>query len=82
MAKDFISLGDAAARGVAMFEIRCGRCDRHGRLLVRRLLVCAPSSRDRSVNARSGIMRRYTTAAIAGRLRTSSVRPSRGESVA
>jgi len=38
MAKDFISLGDVAAR-VAMIDIRCGRCDRYGRLSVARLLT-------------------------------------------
>jgi len=38
MAKDFISLGDVAAR-VAMIDIRCSRCDRHGRLSVQRLLA-------------------------------------------
>ena len=36
MAKDYIPLGDVAARDVAMIEIRCGRCDRHGRLSVNR----------------------------------------------
>jgi len=37
MARDFISLGDVAAKGAAMLEIRCGRCDRHGSLSVARL---------------------------------------------
>jgi len=39
MAKDFIPLGEVAARDVAMIEIRCGRCDRYGRLSVARLLT-------------------------------------------
>jgi len=39
MARDFISLGDVAARDVAMIDIRCGRCDRHGRLSVQRLMA-------------------------------------------
>jgi len=39
MAKDYIPLGDVAARGAPMLEIRCGRCDRHGRLSVARLLA-------------------------------------------
>jgi len=38
MARDFISLDQVAAR-VAMIDIRCGRCDRHGRLSVARLLA-------------------------------------------
>jgi hypothetical protein len=38
MAKDVYSLGDIAERGATMLEIRCGRCDRHGRLSVARLL--------------------------------------------
>jgi hypothetical protein len=39
MAKDYISLGEVAARDVAMIEIRCSRCERHGRLSVQRLLA-------------------------------------------
>jgi len=39
MAKDEIVLGEAAARGAAMLDIRCSRCDRHGRLSVKRLLA-------------------------------------------
>ena len=39
MAKDVILLGEVAARGAAMIELRCGRCERHGRLSVRRLLA-------------------------------------------
>jgi hypothetical protein len=39
MAKDVYSLGDIAGRGAVMLEIRCGRCERHGRLSVRRLLI-------------------------------------------
>jgi hypothetical protein len=39
MAKDFIPLGDVAARDVAMIDIRFSRCERHGRLLVNRLLA-------------------------------------------
>ena len=39
MAKDFIPLGDVAACGATMIDIRCGRCDRHGRLSVNRLLA-------------------------------------------
>jgi hypothetical protein len=30
MAKDVILLGEDAARGAAMIDIRCGRCDRCG----------------------------------------------------
>jgi len=37
---DAILLGEAAARGATMLEIRCGRGERHGRLLVKRLLAC------------------------------------------
>ena len=37
MAKDVILLGEVAAKGAAMIEIRCGRCDGHGRLSVKRL---------------------------------------------
>ena len=32
-------LGEVAARDVTMIDIRCGRCDRHGRLSVKRLLA-------------------------------------------
>jgi hypothetical protein len=39
MAKDFIPLSDVAACGATMIDIRCGRCDRHGRLSVQRLLA-------------------------------------------
>ena len=39
MANDVYSLGAIAARGATMLEIRCGRCDRHGRLSVARLLA-------------------------------------------
>ena len=39
MAKVYIPLGGVADRGAAMLEIRCSRCDRHGRLSVQRLLV-------------------------------------------
>jgi hypothetical protein len=39
MGRDTYSLGDIAGRGAVMLEIRCGRCDRHGRLSVRRLLI-------------------------------------------
>jgi hypothetical protein len=39
MARDVILLGEIAARGATMLEIRCGRCDRHGRLSVARLLA-------------------------------------------
>ena len=39
MAKDLILLGEAAARGATMLEVRCQRCDRHGRLAVARLLA-------------------------------------------
>jgi len=34
MAKDVILLGEVAARGATMMEIRCGRYDRAGRLSV------------------------------------------------
>jgi hypothetical protein len=30
-------VAEVAARGATMIEIRCGRCDRHGRLSVARL---------------------------------------------
>jgi len=36
---DVILLGEAAAHGTTMLEIRCGRCDRYGRLTVKRLLA-------------------------------------------
>ena len=39
MANDNILFGDIAARGATMLEMRCGRCDRHGRLSVQRLLA-------------------------------------------
>jgi hypothetical protein len=39
MAKDTYSLRDIAGRGAQMLEIRCGRCERHGRLSVRRRLA-------------------------------------------
>ena len=39
MAKDYIPLGDVAARDVAMIDIRCSRCHRHGRLSVNRLMA-------------------------------------------
>ena len=39
MAKDVIVLGEVAARDVTMIDIRCGRCERHGRLLIKRLLA-------------------------------------------
>jgi hypothetical protein len=38
MAGDVITLGEVAARA-EMIEIRCGWCDRHGRLSVARLLA-------------------------------------------
>jgi hypothetical protein len=34
-----ILLGDVATRDVTMIDIRCGRCDRHGHLSVKRLLA-------------------------------------------
>jgi len=39
MAKDFIPLAEVAARDVETIDIRCGRCNRHGRLSVKRLLT-------------------------------------------
>ena len=39
VARDVIVLGQVAARGAAMIELRCGRCDRHGRLSVNRPLA-------------------------------------------
>jgi len=39
MAQDYIPLGAMADRGAAMLEIRCGRCERHGCLSVKRLLA-------------------------------------------
>jgi hypothetical protein len=38
MARDVITLGEVAER-IEIIEIRCGRCDRHGRLSVARLLA-------------------------------------------
>ena len=38
MARDVILLGDVAERGARTIDIRCRRCDRHGRLSVARLL--------------------------------------------
>ena len=47
MAKDFI--GEVAARGVAMIDIR-GGCDRHGRLSVKRLRArCRPDASLRDI---------------------------------
>jgi len=37
MARDVIVLGEVAATSTTMIELRCGRCDRHGRLSVQRL---------------------------------------------
>jgi len=39
LAKDVILLGEMAARDVATIDIRCGRCDRHGRRPVKRSLA-------------------------------------------
>jgi len=39
MAKDVILLGEVAARDVAMIDIRCSRCERHGRLSVKRMMA-------------------------------------------
>jgi hypothetical protein len=39
MARDVIALGEVAAKGAAMIDIRCGRCERPGRLSVKRLLA-------------------------------------------
>jgi len=39
MAKDVIVLGEVAARDWTMIDIRCGRCDRHGRLPMKRLMA-------------------------------------------
>ena len=39
MGKAVYVLGDVAERGVAMIEIRCGRCERYGRLSVTRLMA-------------------------------------------
>jgi hypothetical protein len=38
MGRHWITLGDVAAR-IDTFDIRCGRCERHGRLNVARLLA-------------------------------------------
>jgi hypothetical protein len=38
MGKDVILLGEVAERGARTIEIRCHRCDRHGRLSIARLL--------------------------------------------
>jgi len=39
MTKDVIQLGEVAPRGATVMEVRCGRCDRAGRLSARRLLA-------------------------------------------
>jgi hypothetical protein len=39
VARDVITLGDVAERGAEMIEIRCGRCDRAGRVSGARLLA-------------------------------------------
>ena len=39
MARDLITLGEVAEHGAAMIEVRCGRCDRRGRLNTARLLA-------------------------------------------
>ena len=39
MARDVILLGEVAERGATMIELRCGRCDRQGRLSTARLLA-------------------------------------------
>jgi hypothetical protein len=39
MARDVITLSEVAGRGAEMIEIRCGHCDRAGRLSVARLLA-------------------------------------------
>jgi hypothetical protein len=39
MVRDVITLGEVAARGAVMIELRCGQCDQHGRLSVARLLA-------------------------------------------
>ncbi len=39
MAHDVILLSEVAERGAAMIEVRCGRCERAGRLSVARLLA-------------------------------------------
>ena len=50
MARDVIALGEVAAKGAAMIDIRCGRCERHGRLSVRRLLASyAPDASIRDI---------------------------------
>jgi hypothetical protein len=51
MAKDYIALGDVAARGAPIIEVRCGRCDRHGRLSVDLVLMVVPPFK-RSVRAK------------------------------
>ena len=37
-----ILLGEVAARAASVIEIRCGRCNRYGRLSVKRLLAEHP----------------------------------------
>jgi hypothetical protein len=39
MGSDVITLGAVAARGAETIDIRCSRCDRHGRLSVARLMA-------------------------------------------
>ena len=52
MARDVITLSDVAERGAAMIEIRCGRCERAGRLSVARLLA------EHGPNASMGVVMR------------------------
>jgi hypothetical protein len=37
--RDVVLLGEVAALGVRVLDIRCERCDRHGRLSMQRLLA-------------------------------------------
>jgi hypothetical protein len=72
VAYDLITLGEVAARSPEMIEIRCGRCDRAGRLSVaRRLTEHGPSGCDRAHPAwpsgrivRSATLCSYRTDAI------------------
>jgi len=74
MANDNILLGDIAARGATKLN-SCGRCDRHRRLSVQRLLAqYGPDAAmrrtwlDRIADARSGTVRSGMSVATLSRL--------------
>ena len=83
MAQDVILLGEVAERGAAMIEVRCGRCERAGRLSVARLLAehGPNTSMGEVMRAQGGdCPHRYRTVAIprSPRSRTRSQRPAIG----